>query len=416
MITSIVLENFKCFRKVEVKPRLITVLIGPNGTGKSSVLQALYLLKQSMNSNALNPQGLHINLPSRAAFVPKFLPRSADVHIEFGGQVTMRGLGAHGFAETVEYRYEAVFPTDGPMRESFGEIKASFGSRVFEVNWPHEETRQVAAELRDGIVLFGRANRIAQLFEVDGTQGDVGPIGGVQIVINAPNRVLEDIRIVPSVRGLVRPVYRQGDNSVEDVSLAGGLSSQEDQLATNLGYSREVESELSNLLKRVTGSGLRADHIPPQSIEVKSLASAGEVNIVAEGFGTNALILLFHQLIKTVRGATVLIEEPEIHLHPRAQAEVASLLAEEAKASDKQLIITTHSEHILGRLLTLVAEKKLSKDELAVYSFEKDDEGVCTAGEIVVTENGRVIGGLKDFFETDLAELDRYVRSLQPSE
>lgn len=41
MITSITLENFKCFRKVEVNPRRITAFVGPNGTGKSSVLQAL---------------------------------------------------------------------------------------------------------------------------------------------------------------------------------------------------------------------------------------------------------------------------------------------------------------------------------------------------------------------------------------
>ena len=127
-------------------------------------------------------------------------------------------------------------------------------------------------------------------------------------------------------------------------------------------------------------------------------------------------VLLLLELAIAARDAVVMIEEPEIHLHPRAQAELASVLAEAAKAEDKQLIMTTHSEHILGRLLTLVAEKKLSKDDLAIYSFEKDDGGVCTADEIEVTEDGRVIGGLKGFFETDLAELDRYIRSLQPSE
>ena len=47
MITNITLENFKCFRKVEVNPKLVTLFIGPNGTGKSGVLQALLLLKQS---------------------------------------------------------------------------------------------------------------------------------------------------------------------------------------------------------------------------------------------------------------------------------------------------------------------------------------------------------------------------------
>ena len=47
MITNITLGNFKCFRQVSIDPKLVTVLIGPNGTGKSGVLQALMLLKQS---------------------------------------------------------------------------------------------------------------------------------------------------------------------------------------------------------------------------------------------------------------------------------------------------------------------------------------------------------------------------------
>ena len=45
---------------------------------------------------------------------------------------------------------------------------------------------------------------------------------------------------------------------------------------------------------------------------------------------------------------TVLVEEPEIHLHPKAQAELAEVLAETAKAEDKQIIMTTHSEHLAG--------------------------------------------------------------------
>ena len=47
MITNITLENFKCFRHISVNPKLVTVFIGPNGTGKSGVMQALLLLKQS---------------------------------------------------------------------------------------------------------------------------------------------------------------------------------------------------------------------------------------------------------------------------------------------------------------------------------------------------------------------------------
>ena len=97
--------------------------------------------------------------------------------------------------------------------------------------------------------------------------------------------------------------------------------------------------------------------------------------MVAEGFGANALIQLFHQLITADKGATVLIEEPEIHLHPKAQAELAEVLADTAKADGKQIIMTTHSEYVAGRLLTLVAENRLSTDDLAIYAFRKERKG-----------------------------------------
>ena len=106
-----------------------------------------------------------------------------------------------------------------------------------------------------------------------------------------------------------------------------------------------------------------------------------------------------------------MIEEPEIHLHPKAQADLAEVLAEEARAGDKQVIMTTHSEHILNRLLTLVAEGTLPLEDLAIYAFEKDDQGVCSAHPLKVYANGTVEGGIKDFFDTNLAEMNRYAKA-----
>ena len=356
MITNITLENFKCFRKVEVNPRLITVFIGPNGTGKSSVLQALALLKQSVGEGGrFNFTGNLVNFGEFDQICPKFDGVEDQLLLGFRGRYEPPELGITSISGEGVVTYE-VQPNAGNLNV----------------------TKREPAGL--------------------------------------PERILAHLKMVPAARGLVRPRYDLGPHKVEDVSLAGGLSQQENQTATTLGYSRSLESRISSLLGRVTGIGLRVDIVPSQDVEVMGLSAVGDVNMVAEGFGSNALILLLLQLTSAVSGATVMIEEPEIHLHPKAQAELASVLVEEAKAENKQLIMTTHSEHILGRLLTLVAENKLDVDELAIYAFEKDEEGVCTAEKLEVAADGRVKGGLKDFFESHLDELNRYVNALQTRE
>ena len=340
MITNINLENFKCFRQLEINPKQLTVLIGPNGTGKSSVLQALLLFKQWWADGRLRIkyQGELINLNGRSDIVPNFLDAHSPIGIVFSGNQYGKDFGCY-YSESVSE----------------------------------------------------------------------GATTSLRLTHDYP---LKQLRVVPAVRGLVRPQYQLGDIYTEQVSQGDGLGAQETQLASNLAYSSQSEERLSNLLKKVTGTGLRAEPTPPKLVAVKSTTPSGAVNIVTEGFGANALILLLHQLLTADKGATILIEEPEIHLHPKAQAELAEVLADVAKSHDKQLIITTHSEHFAGRLLTMVAEKQLTPDELAIFSFEKDEKGECSSSEIEVLPDGRVKGGLKDFFQNELDEVNRYMNAL----
>ena len=323
MITNITLENFKCFRHVSINPKLLTVLIGPNGTGKSSVLQGLLLHKQSIGESRGRPiyQGEFIDLRNSAEIDPRFMEQPPGFRVS---------------------------------------------SNVSDPQNPDSRRQH-----------------------------------------------LEGLRFIPAIRGLIQPTYELGDHITDYLSLRQGFDDQEAQLATNLVYRNEETEKLSRMMLKVTGVGLRADPIPGRKVEVKSKTKGGDVNISIEGFGTNALIQLLHQLIIADRGATVLIEEPEIHLHPKAQADLAEVMAETAKAEDKQIIITTHSEHLVERLLLLVAEGTLTSDDLAIFSFSKDEKGECSANEIVVTKNGQVEGGLTDFYANNLETLDRRVKALR---
>jgi energy-coupling factor transporter ATP-binding protein EcfA2 len=414
MITNVAAVNFKCFRELDISPKMLTVLIGPNGTGKSGVLQALLLLKQSAGEERIQYQGEFVNLADPSEIVPKFLSPAASFQLTFAG----KSVGFHA-NEDVEYQWGGEFSASGWMLDSFGKARSSIDGAALCISKkkgtglePH------LIHAGDGYINFlinPSIGSLADFFTASGGT-DKETDAAVMRMTLASRKTLDSISYVPSVRGLIRPRYPLGDQLLDDVSLEAGLSGQEEQTASNLGYSRPLEERLSDLMKRVTGTGLRADIVPPQSVEVKSIVSAGTVNMVAEGFGANSLILLLHQLLNAKKGATVLIEEPEIHLHPKAQADLAEVLADTAKAEEKQIIMTTHSEYVAGRLLTLVAEGSLTIDELAIYAFHKDAAGGCSSREIEVTGRGQVKGGLAGFHDATRDEMRRYADGLRNRE
>ena len=410
MITNIRLQNFKCFRRISVDPKLITVFIGPNGTGKSGVLQALLLLKQSRHN--VDPLVLDGEL---VRFEPEaFMWRGPESELD----AVQLSLSSYSSIDVVEGHVQVEFEVDLQYSER-GTLTADDGSTKWEV---FGEEFEIYFDRDDGIprvptpigeIGYVVLPAINSFRVIHGFGGEDPSSPFWQILSGVPGKTLADLKMVPAARGLTRGVYELGSESSEDISGATGLGVQEYNTATTLAYSRREVEIVSHLMKQITNVGFRVDTVPPQSAKPVAESIAGDFNLSAEGFGTNALIHLLFEVVRTASGAMVLIEEPEIHLHPKAQADLASVLADQAKAGDKQMIITTHSEHVVGRLLTLVAEGTLSADDLAIYSFEKDEYGACSASEIKVTDRGQVSGGLKSFFETDLDEMKRYVEALR---
>lgn len=410
MITNIALENFKCFRHLEVEPRLVTLLIGPNGAGKSGLLQALLLLKQSQDSlRLLNLKGDLVWFAPESFMFHGLNQASNSVRISLSGYWD---IGSEGMEGPVEFDAHLNYSHDASLKDGRGRTRCRILGREFEIPFDYTHPRGQFSTGR-GSVTYDVGNGINNFIVRAYTTGDEHLTQFWGQVSQVPSSVLDSMKMIPAARALTRGAYQLGHQGSVDISSAHGLGQQEEDIATTLAYSRSDVEKVSGLMKLVTGVGFRTGTVGPVSARPVSESPAGEFSLVAEGFGTNTLVHLLFELSRAVSGATVLIEEPEVHLHPKAQADLASVLAQEAKAARKQIIMTTHSEHIAGRLLTLVAEGQLSPREIAIYSFEKDETGVCSAREIEVTGHGQVTGGLKSFFETDLAEMRRHVEALR---
>lgn len=131
-----------------------------------------------------------------------------------------------------------------------------------------------------------------------------------------------------------------------------------------------------------------------------------EVNIVDVGQGmSQALPIVVKALMKS-NPSLVIIEQPELHLHPAAHGNLAQLLVESIKKTENRFLIETHSENFILRLRRLIAEQKFSVDDLVIYSVEYDSEDKCSyLKRINVDEDGEVDYWPKDIFKESFEEV-----------
>jgi len=108
------------------------------------------------------------------------------------------------------------------------------------------------------------------------------------------------------------------------------------------------------------------------------------------------------------RSGAVYVEQPEIHLHPRAQKEMARLMAEEA-ASGASIVVETHSSLFLLGVQTAIAEGIIKSDDVALYWFTQDDLGATTAVLAHVDDYGRTTQWPADFDDVLLEAQGQYI-------
>jgi hypothetical protein len=144
-------------------------------------------------------------------------------------------------------------------------------------------------------------------------------------------------------------------------------------------------------------------------VELKNLRTGSNDNLKDVGFGISQVLPIVTEAITAKKGTLLLIEQPEIHLHPKAQAELADLFIELVK-SDKTSVIETHSEHMMLRFARRIAEGELRKEDIVLYEFTLDSNGTIVK-RIDFDENGNIEKWPAGFFETDLQETMQHLKA-----
>lgn len=138
-------------------------------------------------------------------------------------------------------------------------------------------------------------------------------------------------------------------------------------------------------------------------VRVKQTANSTPVLLTDVGFGVSQILPVLVLLAYVPSGSTVLLEQPEIHLHPAVQSALADVIIEAARIRQVQVLVETHSEHLLRRMQLRVAEGKISPDFLKLY-FCSIQSGESAIERLDLNLFGEILNWPPGFFGDPLGE------------
>ncbi len=424
-IDQIILENFKSFPRIELTLSPINILIGHNSSGKSSILQSLLILK---NSLAQTPKTYGLTLISNSYDFGDFedIVNFGDDSKDGSIQIVGSKIIPKGFFENrnhMEFRYETI-----QTKEGTSEVYLSTKNKNVETtfDWRQKDI----AEPRTRIVGLVDPTPIKLKGKIDGlnvrmTAESVTNSGNSMSLAKNFNEIfqngeftkhlLDDFHYVPHYRTATK----------YGVKLIGVpmdlLSSKPEEIISatlsKLSKNTKLLEQVSSFINQLTGKTIRPRNIDlrdtenSQGVTLEFIKNGFANAISNEGTGSNQAILLLCIIAGTPKGSVIAIDEPEIHLHPSAQTKLARILLDIVKKDDKQIIFTTHSEHMLYPFLASIkskSENSLSPNDVAVYYFDHTDEGIAKVEKLPINEHGQIKGGLKGFWEEDLNILEEF--------
>jgi predicted ATPase len=446
MITNIRIQNFKGWKDTgELRLAPITVLFGGNSSGKSSIGQFLMMLKQTTESN----------------------DRIAGLQLG-GGQRSIVDLGTwddmvHGHKSTAELLFELGWTlpesisVNDPIKDRTvagnclsltariyqSVSKDGAGSvrcRNFRYSLSSDGDETLGAEFLPSKTERGKYEVKVSGLDLVRTKGRGWHFPPPQRFYGFPQEVnayhqnaqgLEDLPLsletlfqrisyLGPLRAHPRRQYIWSAETPPDVGIEGEnwlsayLSSVNRRISPGMGKVRTRDARpfhevIGRWLKEI---GLVHDfEAKPVSkgareyrARVKVSPRSEWVSVPDVGFGVSQFMPVLVQCFYAPANSVVVIEQPELHLHPLVQQNLADLFIEVIQSRENgrerniQLIIESHSEHFLGRLQRRIAEEKIGSEAVAAYFFSQNQSGTHEATPLEVDPYGNIRNWPKNFF------------------
>lgn len=393
MLKSLQFRNYKCLDNQAFSFNGINIFCGYNGRGKSSVIQAILMLSQSIDkTNANSLEKLHlngslVNLGDMDEILTS-IEDSSDWNLDF--QI---GIDDHNL--TFGYMLEDDFKV-GVMckcvidNEDFfdvvgdnyrdgtkNEIKSLSKQLPNYINQllSRQNIHYIAANRR-GPVKFEEKMEKPDFYSV-GTDGasTINTIAQyterVDIHMNVDSASDEELSIEVAITSWIDYIMGGGSLSILGKNSKGDIRTQKKSSVLSIGFN------MKNVENRI-------------------------MNAYNVGFGYSYILPIVVSALIAKEGNIIIVENPEAHLHPEAQVRLTYLLAK-LVSRGVQVFIETHSEHVVNglRLAALKPEYRLSNDDIKIYFFDED----YSIKSLDIEKNGRINNWPKRFFDQYQREL-----------
>ncbi len=422
-LTAIEVTGFKsAIDPVRVNFRDITILAGVNSAGKSTIMQPLLLIKQTIEK-PFDPGGLAIDGPlvrftqteqflshtaSKAAaqtFRIKFMSRTGWVRLIYGrsGPVGIDVLEMDFTNDNKEFHWEN---NQALTKDDLFETDPDGNNNLWLHMVPFPPNRGMCV-IRDRVTL---AAGLAQ-------QG-AAPSERSDILFRPAGAVVDQVRNLIHLPGLRGNPERHYAISAAGPQYPGNFN---DYVAsvihqwTTIGDCKvkRLEDNLKSLglTWRVTTRAVDDTRVEVRVGRLPAATRGGArdtVNIADVGFGVSQTLPVLVALLAATRHQIVFIEQPELHLHPRAQVALADIIIQAAERGVRP-VIETHSSLLLLALQAAIAEGRIAPDRVSLNWFTRDSIGQTHVTEAQIGEDGSYGDWPEDFGTIELELQDRYM-------